>query len=201
MRSSFLLALAPMTLLAACGGSETEATTDTATQDAGSEPAEQASSEEVATASATPDAATPDAATPDAAMQKVSTPEVAETAKPQAEAKATAAAPAAKMVSAAAAAPVAPPPSFMQCKVCHAVEPGKNGVGPTLSGIVGSKAGEVAGYNFSPALAKSGITWNRSTLDTWLAGPLKMVPGTKMVISQPDAAKRKEIIDYLETLK
>lgn len=196
MRSSFLLALAPMTLLAACGGSETEATTDTATQDAGSEPAQQASSEEAAIASATPDAATPDAA-----MQKDSIPEVAETAKPQAEAKATAAAPAAKMVSAAATTPATPPPSFTQCKVCHSVEPGKNGVGPTLFGIVGSKAGEVAGYNFSPALAKSGITWNRSTLDTWLSGPLKMVPGTKMVISQPDAAKRKEIIDYLETLK
>ena len=191
MRSSFLLALAPMTLLAACGGSETEATTDTATQDAGREPAQQASSEEAAIASATPDAA----------MQKDSIPEVAETAKPQAEAKPTAAAPAAKMVSAAATAPATPPPSFTQCKVCHSVEPGKNGVGPTLFGIVGSKAGEVAGYNFSPALAKSGITWNRSTLDTWLAGPLKMVPGTKMVISQPDAAKRKEIIDYLETLK
>ncbi|AIT80521.1 cytochrome C [Novosphingobium pentaromativorans US6-1] len=105
------------------------------------------------------------------------------------------------MVPAAASAPVAPPPSFTQCKVCHAVEPGKNGVGPTLFGIVGSKAGEVEGYSFSPALAKSGITWNRSTLDTWLASPMKMVPGTKMVISQPNAAKRKEIIDYLETLK
>lgn len=99
--------------------------------------------------------------------------------------------------SATAEAPVA----FAQCRSCHSVEPGKNGVGPTLFGIVGSKAGEVAGYNFSPALAKSGITWDRASLDTWLQGPMKMVPGTKMVLGQPDAAKRKEIIDYLETLK
>ena len=87
------------------------------------------------------------------------------------------------------------------CKSCHAFEPGKNGVGPTLFGIVGSKAGEVPNYAFSPALKASGIVWDREKLDPWLQGPMKMVPGTKMVITVPDAAKRKAIIDYLETLK
>ena len=104
----------------------------------------------------------------------------------------------------AAAAPLAagtPPASFALCRTCHAVEAGKNGIGPTLAGIVGSKAGEVAGYQFSPALAQSGIVWDRATLDQWLSGPPRMVPGTKMVMSVPDPARRKEIIDYLETLK
>lgn len=99
------------------------------------------------------------------------------------------------------AARMEPPAAFAQCRACHSVELGKNGVGPTLFGIVGSKAGEVQGYNFSPALAKSGITWDRASLDTWLAGPIKMVPGAKMVIAQPDPEKRNAIIDYLETLK
>lgn len=96
---------------------------------------------------------------------------------------------------------VAQPPAFAQCRSCHSVEPGKNRVGPTLHGIVGSRAGEVPGFAFSTPLKQSGITWDRATLDQWLAGPMKMVPGTRMVIGTPDPVRRKEIIDYLETLK
>jgi cytochrome c len=93
------------------------------------------------------------------------------------------------------------PAAFATCRSCHSVEPGKNGVGPSLFGIVGTKAGDVPGYNFSPALKASGVTWDRQTLDTWLRGPMKMVPGTKMVIGVPNPEKRKEVIDYLESLK
>jgi cytochrome c len=93
------------------------------------------------------------------------------------------------------------PPAFAVCRSCHSTQPGQNGIGPTLAGIVGSKAGDVPGYSFSPALKASGITWDRAALDTWLQGPMKMVPGTKMVIPVSDPAKRKAIIDYLETLK
>lgn len=92
------------------------------------------------------------------------------------------------------------PAGFAICRSCHSVEPGRNGVGPTLAGIVGSTAGDVEGYNFSPALKNSGIVWTRETLDTWLQGPMKMAPGTKMVMTVPDPARRKAIIDYLETL-
>ncbi|HUD29343.1 MAG TPA: c-type cytochrome [Novosphingobium sp.] len=93
------------------------------------------------------------------------------------------------------------PPAFMVCRSCHSTQAGQNGIGPTLAGVVGSKAGAVPGYNFSPALKGSGITWDRASLDTWLQGPMKMVPGTKMVLPVSDPAKRKAIIDYLETLK
>lgn len=129
-------------------------------------------------------------ATPEAVPASEATPAAAPAAAASDSAAATTAA-------AAAAAPA----DFAICKTCHAVEPARNGVGPTLFGIVGSKAGEVPGYAFSPALKASGIVWDRAKLDTWLQGPMKMVPGTKMVISVPDAAKRKAIIDYLETLK
>lgn len=94
----------------------------------------------------------------------------------------------------------AAPAAFAVCRSCHSVEAERNGVGPTLAGIVGTTAGDVEGYNFSPALKQSGIVWNRETLDTWLQGPMKMVPGTKMVMTVPDEARRKAIIDYLETL-
>lgn len=109
-------------------------------------------------------------------------------------------------VGSPAASPVAnnastPPPAFAVCAACHSVEAGRNGIGPTLAGIMGTKAGVVAGFNFSPALANSDITWDRASLDTWLQGPMKMVPGTRMVLPVADPAKRAEIIDYLETLK
>lgn len=110
--------------------------------------------------------------------------------------------PSASPAPATASAMVDPaPPAFMVCRSCHSTQAGQNGIGPTLAGIVGSKAGAAAGYNFSPALKGSGIVWDRASLDTWLQGPMKMVPGTKMVIPVSDPAKRKAIIDYLETLK
>ncbi len=95
----------------------------------------------------------------------------------------------------------AAPAAFQICKTCHSVNAGENRVGPSLHGIVGSTAGDVAGYAFSPALKASGIVWTPEKLDQWLQGPMKMVPGTKMVQVVPDAAKRQEIISYLETLK
>jgi cytochrome c len=94
------------------------------------------------------------------------------------------------------------PASFGQCATCHSVEPGTNGVGPSLAGVFGKKAGAVAGYNYSDANKKSGLTWDEKTLDTYLTNPMKMVPGTKMSFAGiGDAAKRKEVIDYLKTLK
>jgi cytochrome c len=44
------------------------------------------------------------------------------------------------------------PIAFGICKSCHSVEKGKNMIGPSLAGIVGTKAGDVAGFSFSPAL-------------------------------------------------
>jgi len=107
-------------------------------------------------------------------------------------------APAATPSTAADGAPLA----FGICKSCHSVEKGKNMIGPSLAGIVGTKAGDVAGFSFSPALKGSGLTWDDATLDKWLENPMKLVPGTRMTYSgQTDPAKRKAIIEYLKTLK
>lgn len=116
----------------------------------------------------------------------------------------TAAAPAAAETTAAAttAAADGKPAVFAQCATCHATEPSKHGVGPSLAGVFGKKAGSVAGYAYSDANKNSGLTWDEATLDTYLTNPMKMVPGTKMTFAGlPDAAKRKEVIDYLKTLK
>ena len=93
------------------------------------------------------------------------------------------------------------PASFAQCKACHSVEPGKNGIGPTLAGIWGDKAGVVPGFEFSEAMKNSGLTWNQANLDRYLTDPRGVVPGTKMAFGGvKDAAKRQEIINYLKTL-
>ncbi len=87
---------------------------------------------------------------------------------------------------------------FAQCKVCHSLEAGKNGVGPSLKGIVGTKAADVPGYTFSNAMKKSGITWTPEALSDYLTAPMKKVPGTKMPFAgMPKPQDRADIIAYL----
>ena len=96
----------------------------------------------------------------------------------------------------------AKPPAFAQCAACHAVEKGKHGVGPSLAGVFGAKAGDVPGYVFSDAMKGSGLVWDEKTLDTYLTNPMKVVPGTRMTYAgMTDPADRKAVIDYLKTLK
>lgn len=95
------------------------------------------------------------------------------------------------------------PAEFQPCTVCHTDGKGEaNRMGPNLYGVFGSKAGTTpASFSFSPAMKSAGFTWDREKLDAFLEMPAKVVPGTRMVYpGQKDPAKRKIIIDYLETL-
>src|SRR5579863_8581816 len=88
------------------------------------------------------------------------------------------------------------------CAICHTVEAGKNKIGPSLAGIVGRKAGSVAGYTYSDANKNSGVNWDEATLDTYLTDPRKFVPNTKMIfagLKNPD--DRKALIEYLKKQK
>lgn len=69
---------------------------------------------------------------------------------------------------------------FRKCQACHSLDAGKNGLGPSLAGIVGEKAAAVPGYNFSPAMKASNLVWDAATLDDYLTDPQKVVPGNKM---------------------
>ena len=102
----------------------------------------------------------------------------------------------------AVAAGPAKPAAFGQCAACHSVEPGMNGVGPSLAGVVGRKAGTIAGFSYGAAMKAYGKTWDEATLDTYLTSPAKTVPGTRMTyVGQSDPAQRKAVIEYLKTLK
>jgi len=91
---------------------------------------------------------------------------------------------------------------FHKCAICHSPAQGQNRVGPSLFGIIGRKAGAVPGYNYSDAMKNSGKVWDAATLDTYLANPRSVVPGTKMSFAGlPDATDRANVIAYLTTLK
>jgi cytochrome c len=91
---------------------------------------------------------------------------------------------------------------FNKCAACHAVEAGKNKVGPSLFGIVGKKAGTDPTYKYSDNMKNSGLTWDEKTLDTYLEKPQEMVKGSKMAFAGlKDPKDRENIIAYLQTLK
>ena len=91
---------------------------------------------------------------------------------------------------------------FRKCQACHSIGEGaKNKIGPELNGIVGEKVAAVDGYNFSPALkdyAQAHPAWTPAELQQWLAGPQKLVPGTKM--SFPGLNKQEDIDNVIAYL-
>lgn len=91
---------------------------------------------------------------------------------------------------------------FAKCAACHAVEPGKNKVGPSMFGVFGRKAGTDATYKYSEVMKNSGLTWDEATLMTYLEKPQEIVKGSKMTFAGlKDATDRANVIAYLQTLK
>ena len=86
-----------------------------------------------------------------------------------------------------------------QCGGCHALNSAR--VGPPLGTVFGRQAGTAPGYPYSPALAKSGITWSEAALDKWLAGPQADVPGALMPMAVANPLMRRDIISYLRGLQ
>src|SRR5215475_10980569 len=88
-----------------------------------------------------------------------------------------------------------------QCSPCHSNQPGVNGIGPSLAGLAGRRAGSLPGFHFTPALQGLGLTWNADTFIQFLGDPTKLVPGTAMTVTVPDATGRANLFAYLATLK
>jgi cytochrome c len=81
------------------------------------------------------------------------------------------------------------------CGACHSLD--ANRVGPMHRGVVGRKAGSVAGFHYTHALAVSGIVWTADALDRWLTNPQAMVPGTAMGLRVASPQDRADVIAYL----
>lgn len=188
MISRFAVSASLALALAACGSSADEADEPTGAV------AEPAAVETIAPEETVPTAE----ASETVPAEPTATPSPTPTPTPTATTKAAASpTPAAAATAAAATRPA----SFAQCAVCHKTEPGETGIGPTLAGVFGAKAGHIDGFKYSEAMSESDVTWNQATLDRFLADPKAVVPGTTMAYpGMKDAAKRAEIIAYLKTL-
>ena len=86
---------------------------------------------------------------------------------------------------------------YARCLACHALTFDR--VGPRHCGLLGRRAGSVPGFDYSPAMKNSKITWNEKTLDRFLMNPLDMVPGTTMTYDGvSDANDRADLMAYLK---
>lgn len=86
---------------------------------------------------------------------------------------------------------------YTRCIACHALAYDR--VGPRHCGLFGRLAGSVPGFEYSPAMRKSKITWNEKTLDRFLTKPLAMVPGSTMTYDGvTDPLERADLIAYLK---
>jgi cytochrome c len=88
---------------------------------------------------------------------------------------------------------------YARCAACHALAYDR--VGPRHCGLLGRRAGSVAGFAYSPAMKKSGLVWNEKTLKRFLAKPLALVPGSTMTYDGiPDAQERDDLVAYLKSV-
>jgi len=91
---------------------------------------------------------------------------------------------------------------FFRCMSCHSLEPEKNGLGPSLAGVIGRKAGTAPGFDYSTAILESDVIWSPETLDKHLADVKGFIPGNRMGKlypgGVPKAADRAAVIEYLQ---
>ena len=85
-----------------------------------------------------------------------------------------------------------------RCGGCHSLD--ANRTGPRHRGVVGAAVASVPGFDYSPALRRVGGTWTADRLDTWLQGPQRLAPGSRMYLSVHDAGQRADIIAYLSSM-
>lgn len=91
--------------------------------------------------------------------------------------------------------------AFAVCSACHSVS-GSNGVGPSLQGVLGRKAGSAPGFRYSAAMKAAATTWDAASLDAFIAHPQQAVPGNAMPFAGvADVKVRNDIVAYLGTLK
>lgn len=87
------------------------------------------------------------------------------------------------------------------CRTCHSTDATDNRLGPNLHQIVGRKAGQAEGYDYSSSLAGAEFSWTADKLDAFIASPDAVVPGNNMkpYSGIDDAEVRRAIVSFLES--
>jgi len=90
-----------------------------------------------------------------------------------------------------------------KCQACHSVDRTRgSAMAPNLAGVVGRKAGTLPKFFYSPAMTRSNIVWNASSLDAFLTAPQRVVRGTRMSFTGISNAKeRADVIAFLSSKK
>jgi cytochrome c2 len=87
---------------------------------------------------------------------------------------------------------------FRKCRGCHKVEEGKNGIGPSLWGVIGRDVASIEGFAYSDAMLGKAGNWTGADLFTYLEDPKGVVPGTKMKFAGvKDPQDRANVITFL----
>ena len=98
---------------------------------------------------------------------------------------------------------------FGQCRACHSLDKGKNGVGPSLHGVFGRTAGTAEKFSYSSdmkAAGAKGLKWDEASVFDYLADPAAFLKkylskdsvSNKMPNKFPNEDLRKNIIAYLK---
>jgi len=90
-----------------------------------------------------------------------------------------------------------------QCGTCHSnARNGSVVLGPPLFGVVGRKAGSVAGFNYSPAMKAAGFAWTPDRLRAFLPAPRTYLSGVRMAYpGLKNPQQLDDVVAYLNTLK
>jgi cytochrome c len=88
---------------------------------------------------------------------------------------------------------------FKKCAACHSIaQGGSNKIGPALWGVIGRKAGSIADYKYSKAMAAYGKPWTFKEMDGFLLKPKDWIKGTKMSFAGlKNARERAAVILYM----
>jgi cytochrome c len=91
---------------------------------------------------------------------------------------------------------------FAKCAPCHTLEAGKNKIGPSLHAVLDRPSASLPDFAYSDAMKGVQKVWDAATLETYLADPKALVPGTKMIFpGLKDAKDRTDIVAYLATIR
>jgi cytochrome c len=92
---------------------------------------------------------------------------------------------------------------FQYCFSCHSTDPNEQAhlEGPSLYHIVDRPAASLKGFSYSDAMRKrgsEGLKWDARTLNSYIADPQSVVPGTRMSAAPlRDDQARADLIAYL----
>ena len=83
-----------------------------------------------------------------------------------------------------------------RCGSCHNLT-AEHHIGPHLNGVIGRRAGEVAGFNATDSLSALQVVWTRENLAEFIANPDQFAPGTTMAGVGVTEEEARSIADFL----